>query len=159
RRWWVLRLESIGYVLVAAVALLAMAFLVVLAPLIFATATRYMPALTPLWPMFNFLRFAVASVVLVIALFIAHKWIPAGRRRIAEILPGIVATMLMWLIAGEVFGRYLADFAYASYVSYYAGLASAMIALVFLYLTAAIFIYGGELNSAICRAKKGETSA
>ena len=31
----------------------------------------------------------------------------------------------------------------------YAGLASAMMALVFLYLTAAIFIYGGELNSAI----------
>src|SRR5437868_10090697 len=31
RRWWVLRLESIGYVLVGAVALLAMALLVVLA--------------------------------------------------------------------------------------------------------------------------------
>ena len=39
-------------------------------------------------------------------------------------------------------------FAY-TYVTYYAGLASAMIALVFLYLTASIFIYGGELNAAI----------
>ena len=38
RSWWLTRLESIGYVLVGAVALLAMAFLVVLAPLIFATA-------------------------------------------------------------------------------------------------------------------------
>jgi len=28
-----------------------------------------------------------------------------------------------------------------------------MIALVFLYLTASIFVYGGELNSAICRAR------
>jgi membrane protein len=36
-------------------------------------------------------------------------------------------------------------------VTTYAGLASAMIALVFLYLSAAIFIYGGELNSAILR--------
>ena len=51
---------------------------------------------------------------------------------------------------GEVFGRYLADFAY-TYVTYYAGLASAMIALVFLYLTASIFIYGGELNAAIAQ--------
>lgn len=159
RSWWLLRLESIGYVLVAAVALLAMAFLVVLAPLIFFTATRYMPSLTPLWPMFTFLRFAVASVVLVIALFIAHKWLPAGRRRIGEIAPGIVATMAMWLVAGEVFGRYLADFAYASYVTYYAGLASAMIALVFLYLTASIFIYGGELNAAILRIHKGDKEA
>jgi membrane protein len=31
----------------------------------------------------------------------------------------------------------------------YAGLASAMIALVFLYICASIFIYGGELNSVI----------
>ena len=38
RAWWVLRLESIGYVLLAALGLLALSFLVVLAPLIFACA-------------------------------------------------------------------------------------------------------------------------
>jgi membrane protein len=153
RSWWLLRLESIAYVLVAAVALLALAFLVVLAPLIFATAVRYATWLTPLLPLLNFLRLAVAAVVLIVALFIAHKWLPAGRRRLSGIAPGIVATMMLWLVAGEVFGSYLADFAY-TYVTYYAGLASAMIALVFLYLTAAIFIYGGELNAAIAEAWK-----
>ena len=153
RSWWLLRLESIAYVLVAAVALLALAFLVVLAPLIFATAVRYATWLTPFLPLLNFLRFAVASVVLIAALFIAHKWLPAGRRRLSGIAPGIIATMMLWLVAGEVFGSYLADFAY-TYVTYYAGLASAMIALVFLYLTAAIFIYGGELNAAIADKRK-----
>ena len=49
--------------------------------------------------------------------------------------------------------RYLADFA-GNYVTYYAGLASAMIALVFLYFSAWIFIYGGELNAAIERARQ-----
>jgi membrane protein len=47
-----------------------------------------------------------------------------------------------------VFGSYLAGFAY-TYVTYYAGLASVMIALVFLYLLASIFIYGADLNAAI----------
>src|SRR5262249_35450916 len=37
RSWWLLRFESIAYVLVAAVALLVLAFLIVLAPLIFTT--------------------------------------------------------------------------------------------------------------------------
>jgi membrane protein len=60
---------------------------------------------------------------------------------------------VLWLVAGEVFGSYLADFAY-TYVTYYAGLASAMIALVFLYLTASIFIYGGEFNAAIAELRK-----
>ena len=57
-------------------------------------------------------------------------WLPAGRRQFGEVWPGIVATLL-WLACGFLFGRYLADFANA-YVTYYAGLASAMIALVFL---------------------------
>ena len=153
RRWWLLRLESIGYVIVGAVALLAMAFLVVLAPLIFAIAVRYAKWLEPLWGLFNFLRFAAASVVLIAALLIAHKWLPANRRRLSDILPGIGVTLLLWLIAGEVFGRYLADFAY-TYVTYYAGLASAMVALVFLYYSAMIFIYGAEVNASIKRLRQ-----
>jgi membrane protein len=158
RSWWLLRLESIGYVLVAAVGLLVMSFLVVLAPLIFTTALRYMPqrsvpVLEQLWPMFNFLRITVASVVLIMALVIVHKWLPAGRRRLVHIVPGILVTLMLWLVAGELFGDYLARFAY-TYVSYYAGLASAMIALVFLYLIASIFIYGGELNASIHRFRE-----
>jgi membrane protein len=35
----------------------------------------------------------------------------------------------------------------------YAGLASVMIALVFLYVCSSIFIFGGELNSAIAKAR------
>jgi hypothetical protein len=31
-----------------------------------------------------------------------------------------------------------------------------MVALVFLYLTASIFVYGGELNSALCRTHSAE---
>ena len=96
--------------------------------------------------------FAIAAVVLTVALFVAHKWLPAGRRRVVDILPGIIATLALWLVAGIAFGRYLAEFA-ITYVSYYAGLASAMIALVFLYWTASIFVYGGAVNSAIVRPR------
>src|ERR1700731_2503330 len=43
RRWYWLRLESIGYTLIAAFASLAMAFLIVLGPLMLETARRYIP--------------------------------------------------------------------------------------------------------------------
>jgi membrane protein len=148
RHWILLRLESIAYVLVAAMGLLALGFLIVLGPLLFRTALRYAPWLAPLEGTVTLFRFAIAGVVLTIALFVAHKWLPAGRRRIVEILPGIVATLALWLVAGVAFGRYLAEYS-VTYVSYYAGLASAMIALVFLYWTASIFVYGGALNAAI----------
>ncbi|HEY4403672.1 MAG TPA: YihY/virulence factor BrkB family protein, partial [Xanthobacteraceae bacterium] len=152
RNWFLLRLESIAYVLVGALALLALAFLVVLGPLLFATALKYAPWLAPLEATFTFVRFAVATSVITTALFVVHKWLPAGHRCFREIAVGIVATLVLWLAGGILFGRYLAEFA-STYVTYYAGLASVMIALVFLYLTASIFMYGGELNSAICRPR------
>jgi membrane protein len=152
RPWWLLRLESIGYVLVAAVGLLALAFLVVLGPLVFRTALSYVDWLGPLESHYNIARFSLATLVIALALLILHMWLPAGRRSITEVWPGILATLVLWLACGFVFGRYLADFSY-TYVTYYAGLASAMTALVFLYFTAWIFIYGGELNAAIARRR------
>ncbi len=153
RSWWLLRLESIGYVLVSAFALLALAFLVVLGPLIFRAAAKYAPWIEPLESHFDFARFGVSGFVLAVALFILHMWLPAGRRSLGKVWPGILATMALWLACGFTFGHYLADFAY-TYVTYYAGLASAMIALVFLYYSAWIFVYCGELNAAIARLRE-----
>jgi len=152
RPWYLLRLESILYVLVGAVAILAFSFLVVFAPFIWATLVRFVPTLAPFYFLVTFARYVVAAVVLIIALFIVHQWLPAGRRSFLQITPGILATLLLWLITGAAFGRYLAEYAFA-YVSMYAGLASAMVALVFLYLCASIFIFGGELNSVIAKAQ------
>jgi membrane protein len=101
----------------------------------------------------EFVRLGAAAIVLIVALFVAHWWLPAGRRSFNEIWPGILVTFVLWLGAGIVFGRYLASFAYA-YVTYYAGLASVMAALVFLYLVAMIFIFGAELNGAVARARE-----
>ena len=158
RPWWLLRLESIAYVLVGAVSLSAFAFLIVLAPLILRTAVRYLPGLAGIEGTITFLRFGIASTVLVLALLIVHKWLPSGRRRISEIAPGIVVTLLLWLVSGNAFGSYLEEFS-GTYVTTYAGLASAMVALVFLYWTAGIFVYGSELNQAIRRARPTKASS
>lgn len=156
RPWWLLRLESIGYVLVSAVGFLTLAFLIVLGPLVFRAALAYAPWIHPLETHYDVGRLTLATILLSMSLLILHMWLPAGRRRFAEVWPGIIATLALWLVAGFVFGRYLSDFSYA-YVTYYAGLASAMIALVFLYFTALIFIYGGELNAAIARVRDDAT--
>jgi membrane protein len=152
RSWWLLRLESIFYVLVGAIAILAFSFGVVLAPLIWTKLVEYVPAVQPFDNLVTVVRYSLAAAVLIVALLILHKWLPSGRRTFAEIAPGIAATLLLWLVSGAVFGRYLAQYAFA-YTTMYAGLASAMIALVFLYVCASIFIFGGELNSMIAKTR------
>jgi membrane protein len=153
RRWYWLRLESIGYTLLAAVTALILAFLIVLGPLILAAARKYIPLMVESNErMLTLARYGIAIPAMIVALFILHAWLPAGRRTFAQIAPGIIFTMVASLVSGMVFGQYLARFA-NNYVTMYAGLASVIIALVFLYFIAAIFVYGGELNAAIIKSR------
>jgi membrane protein len=153
RRWYWLRLESIGYTLIAAFTALAMAFLIVLGPLILQAARRYIPLLVQSNENFlNIARYGITITALVAALFILHAWLPAGRRSFPQILPGILFTLVASLVSSIGFGQYLERFA-NNYVTMYAGLASVVIALVFLYFIAAIFVYGGELNAAIIKSR------
>ena len=153
RRWYWLRLESIGYTLIAAITSLAMAFLIVLGPLIIEAVRSYLPLAVEANERFlHVSRYSITIGALIAALFILHAWLPAGRRGFLQILPGIVFTMVASLISGIAFGQYLARFA-DRYVTMYAGLASVIIALVFLYFIAAIFVFGGELNAAIIKSR------
>jgi membrane protein len=153
----VTRLESIIVVLFGAVALLALAFLVVLAPLIWSALLPFLPGLSAVEGLVTLARYGLVSVILAIALLVAHKWLPAERRTVAQILPGIALTFVASIVFSIAFGRYLAHFA-RNYASTYGGLASVMIALVFLYTMATIFVIGGELNAAIIRWRLARTT-
>jgi membrane protein len=155
RPWWLLRLESILYVFLGAAALLAVALLLVLAPLARALAERHAPALMhELEPLYGPVRYGVTSSVVGLSLLAAHKLLPAGRRGLLMIAPGFLLTLFASLAFGVLFGAYLAKFA-GNYVSTYAGLASIMIALVFLNTLSVIFIFGAELNRTIADRDKG----
>ena len=156
RPWWLLRLESIIFVFLGAASLLAIAFLLVLAPLARAIAERNAPALMhELRPLYAPVRYGVTSSIVAVALLASHKFLPAGRRPLRVILPGLALTLLASLAFGAGFGAYLAEFA-GNYVSTYAGLASIMIAIVFLYTMAVIFIYGAELNQTLAHSEPAE---
>jgi membrane protein len=154
RPWWLLRLQSIAFVAVASLALLVLAFLVVLGPLIWSVALEFAPQLESLHRLVTLGRLAIATIALGISLLLAHRWLPAKRPTLLEIAPGVALTFVTSIGFGELFGIYLSEYA-RNYVVTYAGLASVMVALVFLYMIAAIFVFGGEFNAAIMRARAG----
>jgi membrane protein len=143
------RIQSLAFVFIATLSFVAVSVLLVLAPLIGRIALQYMPWLEPYMGTITLWRYIVASVVILGGLIIVHKWLPAGERGFVEIVPGIVFTIAAWLAGSSAFAAYLERF--QSYTATYAGLASIMIAVVFLYIVSAIFILGGELNAAIAR--------
>ena len=139
--------------ILGAFSMLAFAFLVVLFPLVWRAATTILPDLSDFNVAVTVIRYAVASGAIIGSLVIAHRFIAAGRRRFRDIVPGIGMTLLLWLVGGLSFGWYLDSFATA-YVSTYGGLATAMVALVFLYWLAAMFLFGGEVNGTLIAARR-----
>ena len=64
----------------------------------------------------------------------------------------MTVTFVASIAFGEAFGFYLSEYP-RNYISMYAGLASVMIALVYLYWVALLFVFGGELNASIVRER------
>ena len=147
-----LRLMAIALVIAGSVILIAFAFLIVFAPLVIKAALALAPVIEPFVDRLNLSRYVIATLLTLCGLLVVHTVLPAQRRRFLDVLPGILATLALWLTAGAAFGAYLASF--ANYVSTYAGLAGVMTALVFLYMVSACFVFGGELNAAILRRRK-----
>lgn len=143
------RLQSLAFVFIATVGFLVISLLLVFAPLIVRLALENFEWLEPYLGTITLWRFVIASVVIVFGLIAVHVWLPAGKRRFVDIVPGIIFTLIGWLAGSTIFANYIDRF--SSYVTTYAGLASIMIAIVFLYIISAVFILGGELNAAIGR--------
>ena len=158
RPWWLLRLQSLGLVLVGSLALLALAFLVVLGPLILDALSAWAPAIEAAHSLLNLARLAVAGFMLAVSLFLAHRILPAHRPRFVDLVPGVAVTFFASIVFGELFGAYLSQYV-RNYITMYAGLASVMIALVYLYWVALLFVFGGELNAAIMRARSPSSEA
>lgn len=144
-----LRAQSLAFVVIATVGFMIVSALLVVAPIAVNIAQEHLPWIRPYVGTITVWRILIAAVVIVLALIAVHLWLPAGKRRFREIVPGLVFTLVFWVVGSSVFAAYLGRF--SSYASTYAGLASIMIALVFLYILSAIFILGGELNAAIKR--------
>lgn len=149
RSIWYRRTQSLIFVLIATISFVAISVLLVFAPIIARILEAKFDWIQPYMGTITVWRFTVASAVIVFGLFAVHIWLPAGHRRFLSIIPGIIFTLVAWVVGSTIFAAYLDTF--SSYVTTYAGLASIMIAVVFLYIVSAIFILGGELNAAISR--------
>jgi membrane protein len=166
RPWYLTRLASLGYVLAAVICLAAISILLVAVPvglnyarewLLHNETLDFLPDVVREWLpvivdtleiVFSW-RIYGTIVVLTLGLLIVHLWLPAAKRRIFDVIPGVCLTLLAWLGGALIFAYYLTTF--ANYTATYAGLASIMIVLIFLYMISVIFIVGAEINAALIK--------
>ncbi len=145
-------LISMIFVFVSALSMLVLTWAVVFGPSI---AARFEPSwakslLDSTWMAVG-LRYGLAASVIGSQLVAFHLWLAAGRRRIADVWPGVAMSILLWLSIAAFYSYYLALYDWARF---YAGLSQLMVALIFFQFTAIIIILGAELNRGIMELKR-----
>jgi len=147
RPWWMRILQNLAFVVGGAAVLLVLAVLIVFAPLWWGAAASRAEFLDNFSGWFHLLRLPIGLFVMFLALSFGHLFLPRKRLKFRQVLPGILATMLLWLLAAKLYAQYTAEFSRAQIM--YAGLGSVVIALLFVYISAALVILGGEFNEVL----------
>lgn len=144
------RLQSLIFIIVIATLMLLISILFIFAPIYFSFIESSSPNIYYWLFQSEIVKLPVSFGVLIFTVFSCHRWLPGRRRPFARLWPGIVLTLVLWILAASGFSLYIGSF--ANYAATYAGLAGIMTALIFLYLMAAILIFGAEFNSALEKA-------
>jgi membrane protein len=145
-------LESSLFVVLSAFGLLALAWGVVVGPQL---AARFKPSWM-LWLADTgwaavIARYGIVITAIGVQLAAYHLWLAAGRRRLTEVWPGVLLSIVLWLLAAQLFASWLNI---SNYSRFYAGLTSIMSAMVFFQLSSIIVILGAELNRGLVEVKR-----
>lgn len=137
-------LESALFVILSAAGVLVLTWGVVVGPQVAA----YIKPNSLLWLadaswLAVLVRFGIVITIVGVQLFAYHLWLAAGNRRLADVWPGVLLSIVLWLLVARLFGSWLTI---SDYSRFYAGLTQIMSTLVFFQLSAIIIILGAELN-------------
>ncbi len=144
--------RSALFVFVGAVAMLTMAWTVLIGPALAAqfewVGIRLL--LDASW--FTFLtRYTIAAAVIMLQLLAYHLWLAGGKRTMADVMPGVLISTVLWVVSAALFSRWLEI---NNYARFYGALTQLMSALVYFQVTAIIVLLGAEVNRGIMELKK-----
>jgi membrane protein len=154
RSFLLARLQSLFLVIVVALAILVAMLALVGLPLV-----RQLVAWLGEQELFDrrldlLLRYGLGLGMLAALTVSLHLTLPTVPLRLVEVLPGTLLSVALWAVAAELYSAYLGSLP-TSYSVTYGSLAGIVVTLFFFYISAAIFIFGAQLNGAL-RALRSE---
>ena len=103
--WW-LYFQNVLFVIGSAVFLLVFALLIVFAPVMIQLAENYAPALKGHFVTIEQLRYPIGITLLTAGVLFCHRVLPAKTLNMLELLPGVVITVVAWVVMSSAFSIY-----------------------------------------------------
>jgi membrane protein len=156
RSYWLRKAEDFAIVLIGSVVLMLISVAIILGPWIWRLIAYFSFVDANDQTLWHIGRYAFTLVVLAIAVIALHRILPNARLRIRQILPGALTTTIAWIIAASLLTFYFSKF--SNYASTYGSLGGVIITLLFFYISAIIFIFGGELNATLAEHRPAKAA-
>lgn len=141
--WW-LYVQNVLFVIGSAIFLLVFALLIVFAPVLIQLIETHAPAVRGHFVTLEQLRYPIGIALLTLGVLFCHRVLPAKTLSVLEVLPGVVLTVVAWVVMSSAFSIYLLNF--NTFASTYASLSGVFTAMFFVYIAALVLILGGEVN-------------
>ncbi len=152
RSWWRRRLVAIALTGCLGVLIAAAVFVILASNGVADAIGGYVPAFAQIGRLSTAVQWLVGILFLLLGLSLVFRFGPNLRRpRWEANLPGAIATLLCWLGACVIFKFYLRTF--GSLDRTYGSLGAVIALLIWLYVSGAAVLVGGEFNSIIWQAE------
>jgi len=151
RPFWWRKLQDFILVVVGSVIIMLASAAIILGPLIWRLAARFLPVVPEDQTLWHVGRYGLSILMILASVIGLHRFLPNVTLTVRQILPGAVATTVLWILAASVLTLY---FDRQDYTVTYGSLGGVIVTLLFFYISGIIFIFGGELNAALIRRQR-----
>jgi membrane protein len=138
---------SLIYTALLAVLLIAAAALMLIGPQLATWIAKQVGMGSVFATVWTWARIPVAVVLLVLVAALVYYLFPNTDQPFRVVTPGAVLAVIVWVLASLGFSWYVANF--ASYNATYGSLATVIVLLFYFFISAAILLFGAELNSEV----------
>ncbi len=97
--------------------------------------------------LWSWLRFPAAVLLLMIVVALIYYLFPNGDQPFRLVTPGAVLAVLVWIAASLGFSYYVSNF--SNYGAMYGSLGAVIVLLIYLFISAAVLLFGAEVNAEI----------
>jgi membrane protein len=154
---WLLRLQSLAFTIIFSICIILVMLVLVIGPVIWSYVQPHLDVPWEWGWFYEALRYLIAVALLYLVVALLYRWLPSRHLPRREVLPGAAVTVVLWVALASLFSLYLRNLGRFSLT--YGSLGGIVISLMFFYVSALIFVFGAEINSARRRAEAARLRA
>jgi membrane protein len=151
RSGWKRFLVAFGYTLALSALLVLSAAFMMLGPEVMSCLAGFVNLSETFVAIWNWIRWPIVLLLMMLVVSLVYYAAPNLQQPYRLITAGAVVAVIIWIVASLAFGYYVQNF--GNYNKTYGSLGAVVVLLMYFFITAAVMLYGAEVNAALIRAR------